>query len=82
MNDILDNALEKTAAHMESEFETITPFRWNYYALMLTGMIFLSCLAVRISGNIEAAVETIRSTPHHATQTLHQLTDIVGKLSK
>lgn len=82
MNNVIDKALDRTAARMENEFETITPFRWHYYASMLLGMMLLSAVAVHICGNVDETAEKIRSAPHAAVQCLNQLNDLVSKFGK
>ena len=79
MNNVIDKALDRTAARMEDEFETITPFRWNYYATLLVAMMLFSGLAVRLSGNVDKATESIRSAPHAAVKCLNQLNNLVSK---
>jgi hypothetical protein len=79
MNSVIDKALDRTAARMEDEFETITPFRWNYYATLLIAMMFFSSLAVHYCGSVEKTAESIRSAPHAAVKCLNQLNGLVSK---
>jgi hypothetical protein len=76
MKKVIQNSAERVKAEMES----ITPFRWHYYSIVLLSLLLFSSIVTRVCGNLDREACALRTAPNAAVQCLGQLHDLVALL--